>query len=153
MSRPFRIPSHRLRELIEAKKCLRGTEIKWKNEGKTGSSLRLLLDLIDGPFVDFVLYIAAGEIKDPTTYRAALVLDGERVRGVDFCEIERSRFYRPYLVKGWHQNVIDPNLLSDDLNRNRHLPLENFDPLDLEDFLRNLCQLWHIDLAFEEKLL
>ena len=29
--------------------------------------MRLLLDLIDGPFVDFVLYIAAGEIKDPTT--------------------------------------------------------------------------------------
>ena len=153
MSRFFRIPSHRLRELIEAKKCLRGMEIKWKNEGKTGRSLRLPLDLVDGSFVDFVLYIAAGELKDPTTYRTALVLDGERVRGVDFSEIERSRFYKPYLVKGWHQNMIDPNLLSDDLNRNRYLSLENFDPVDLEDFLRNLCQLWHIDLAFEEKLL
>jgi hypothetical protein len=153
MRRPFRFPSHRLRELIDTKKCLRDTDIAWKNEGQTGRSLRLPLDLVDGPFVDFVLYAAAGDLKDPTTYRGSLVLAGERVRGVDFSEIERSRFYRAYLVRGWHQNMIDPNLPVNDLNRNRHLPLENFDPIDLEDFLRKLCLLWHIDLAFEQKLL
>jgi len=153
MSRPFPFPSHRLRELIDAKKCLRETNINWKNEGKTGRSLRLPLDLVDGPFVDFVLHIGAGNLKEPATYRGALVLAGERVRGVDFNEIERSRFYKPYLFRGWHQNVIDPNLPSTDLNRNRHLPLESFDPIDLEDFLRKLCQFWHIDLAFEQKLL
>jgi hypothetical protein len=153
MSRPFRFPSHRLRELVESKKCLRETEIKWKAEGKGGRSIKLPLDLVDGPFVDFVLSVAAGDLKDPTTYRAALILAGERVRGVDFNETARSRFYRPYIVRGWHQNVIDPNLPSSDRNQNRHIPLEDFDAIDLDDFFRKLCQLWHIDLEFEQKLL
>jgi hypothetical protein len=154
MSRPFRLPSHRLQELIEAQKCLReGTEIKWKDEGTKGKSLKLLLDLVDGPFADFVLYAVAGDLKDPTTYRAALVLDGERVRGVDYSEIDRSRFYRPHIFKGWHQNVVDPNLAFTDPNRNRHVPVENFAPIDLTDFLRKVSHLWHINLALEEDLL
>lgn len=153
MSRPFRFPSHGLRELVDARKYPRETGIRWKNEGKTGRSLRLALDLVDGPFVDFVLHVSAGNLKDPTTYRAGLVLEGERVRGVDFNEIERSRFYKAYLPKGWHQNVIDPNLPWNDLNRNRHLLLDSFAPSDLDDFLRKLCRLWHIDLDLEEELL
>jgi hypothetical protein len=86
MSRPFRIPSHRLHELIDAKKCLRQAEIKWENEGKTGRSLRLALDLVDGPFVDFVLQVVAGEVKDSSTYRAALILEGESTR----CGLQRD---------------------------------------------------------------
>jgi hypothetical protein len=50
--------------------------------------------------------------------------------------------------------VIDPNLpLKDWKSRNRHDPLPDFDPRDLEGFLREVCRLWHIDLAFGEALL
>jgi hypothetical protein len=154
MSRHFRFPSDRLQKLFKAQKRLReGSELKWKDEGTRGKSLKLLLDMVDGPFVDFILHASAGNLTDPTTYRAALVLEGERVRGVDYNNIERSKFYRGYIAKGWHENIIDPNLASTDLNRNRHLAIENFAPTDLTDFLRKLCHLWHIDLAFEEDLL
>lgn len=31
--------------------------------------------------------------------------------------------------------------------------LDSFAPSDLDDFLRKLCRLWHIDLDLEEELL
>jgi hypothetical protein len=58
------------------------------------------LDLVDGPFAGFVLHVIAGDAAEVASYRAALLLEGERVRGVDYSEIERKRFYRDHLVKG-----------------------------------------------------
>jgi hypothetical protein len=49
--------------------------------------------------------------------------------------------------------MIDPSLSTTDKNQNRHVPLENFEPIDLEDFLGKICQLWHIDLVREGGLL
>ena len=116
----FRFPSHRLNELVKQAKCRReGTEIRWSKHGKQGSSLTLPLDLVDGPFVDFVVHVTAGDVAQPEIYRASLVLAGERVRGIDFSPIERRKFYRVHIPKGWHENVIDPNLAISDRDRNR----------------------------------
>jgi hypothetical protein len=154
MSRDFRFPSHRLQELIRAPKCpAQKAEVRWKDRGEKGKELRLALDLVDGPLAGFVLHATCGDVAEVTSYRAALILEGERVRGVDFSLVARKKFYRDHLVKGWHENVIDPNLSAADRNRNRHEPLENFAPTDLDSFLRDVCRLWHIDLDFGEAML
>ncbi len=115
--------------------------MKWKDRGEKGKELRLTLDLVDGPFAGFVLHVTCGDAAEVASYRAALILEGERVRGIDYSPIERKKFYRDYLVKGWHENVLDPNLPSSDRNRNRHEPLPGFEPADLESFLREACRL------------
>jgi hypothetical protein len=154
MPRPFRYPSHRILELINATKCVReGFAVRWEKIGESSAAAKILLDLVDGPFVDFVLHANAGKLDDPRTYRAALILDGERVRGVDFSQIERKRWYRTYIQKGWHENIIDLTLPTTSANQNRHMPLENFDPTDLDGFLRKTCRLWHIELPEEGGLL
>ena len=60
------------------------------------------------------------------------------MRGVDYSSIRRRRFYKPYIEKVWHENLIDPNLPTADINQNRHQPLPDFQPTDLSDFLRSL---------------
>jgi hypothetical protein len=105
------------------------------------------------PFAGFVLYLVASDVKDVTTYRAALILEGDRVRGVDYSSIRRRRFCKAYIEKGWHENLIDPNLPTADIKQNRHQPLPDFQPTDLNDFLRKVCRMWQIELVFEEGLL
>jgi len=56
------------------------------------------------------------------------------------------------LSRGWHQNVLDPNLSKSHADVNRHLPLDNFHPTDLTDFFLKAAELWHIDLAIEKGL-
>lgn len=77
MSREFRFSSHRLLELVASAKCpAKESEHKWKDRGSRGKELRLALDLVDGPFAGFVLYVFVGGVRDVTTYRAALILEG-----------------------------------------------------------------------------
>ena len=97
------------------------------------------------------LCVHAGRYDEPETYRAALVLDGQRIRGVDYSEIEVKQFYKTVVPKGWHENVIDPNLSTRDINR--HQALSDFQVSDLTDFLGKVGRLWHIELAFDEVLL
>jgi hypothetical protein len=153
MSHGFRFPSHRLLELIKAAKCLRsGQKAAFKDEGDKGKKLVLRLDLVDGPFADFVLHVSCYDAADPTTYKATLVLESERVRSVHYGEVERTKFFKKYLPKGWHENIVDPNLPTSEA-QNRHREVPGFAPTDLEDFLRRIAALWHIDLDFEERLL
>lgn len=151
---PFRFPSHRILEVVRAPKCPRISQrIDWESEGQTGKCLKLDLDLIDGPLVGLRLHVNCHDSSNPSSYRAALVLEGERVRGVDFSLTARKKFYKEFIPRGWHENVIDPNLPTSDPNRNRHLPLPDFAPVDLRDFVRLLAERWHIELNFEQTLL
>lgn len=129
------------------------SEVKWKDRGERGKELRITLDLVDGPMAGFVLHVTGGQLTEVESYRAALVLEGERVRGVDFSPIARMKRYRPHIERGWHENVIDPNLPLSDDKRNRHESLPDLDPRDLEGFLRDVCRMWQIDLEFGEALL
>lgn len=61
--------------------------------------------------------------RDFPYYRAAFLLASERVRGIDYSEIETKKFYKTHIHKGWHQNIVDPGLPADNPNQNRHEPL------------------------------
>ena len=107
----------------------------------------------DYPLIRLQLHVAAGMSDDPRTYRAALILE-ERVRGVDYSEITVRRHYKEVLPKGWHENILDPVRSADDRKQNRHEALNDFDPVDLKDFLAKVCRLWKINLPQgEEELL
>lgn len=81
------------------------------------------------------------------------MLEGERIRGIDYSKIRRLKRYREHIPKGWHENVIDPNLPTDQDDRNRHVPLKDFAPTDLKHFLHLVAKWWHIELEIESMLL
>ena len=148
----FRYRSHQLQEIVQAAKLVReGQSLQFKSYKEHGKHLELELDLKDGPLVNLRLSVTAGRFDEPETYRAALLLDEQRVRGIDHSEIELKRFYKVVVPKGWHENVIDPNLPTREINR--HVPLPEFSPSDLKDFLGKVAALWHIELALEKALL
>lgn len=99
------------------------------------------------------LSITAGRKGLPSTYRAAFLLNGVRVRGVDFDEQRRSKFYKSHIPKGWHQNIIDPNLSPDDPKGNRHEALKDWAISDFDEFIRKVCTLWNIETGMEARLL
>jgi hypothetical protein len=151
---PFRFSSLQVQEIVRNGKCLRlGHKLNWENEGQTGRKLALEIDLVDGPLVGIKLFINCHNHSDPTCYRSALVLEGERIRGVDYSLIARRRFYKEHIQKGWHENILDPSLPTNDPDRNRHPPLNDFAPTDLHVFLHLLADRWHIELDFEKGLL
>lgn len=127
-----------------------------KPEPKTnGSGLHLSLRLYlveEKVFVPMELHLRAGRKDVPASYRAAFLLANERVRGIDYSEIETKRFYKTHIPKGWHQNIIDLGLPASDPNQNRHEPLD-WTITDFADFIRQTCKLWNIDLKREEGLL
>ena len=148
----FRYRSHQIQEIVSAPKVIReGQSPVFRNYKDHGKHLELDLDLGNGPLVNLRLCITAGRHDEPETYRAALLLDEQRIRGVDFAELELKRFYKTIVPKGWHQNVIDPNLPTRESNR--HAPLPGFEVRDLADFLGKVADLWQIELSFEEVLL
>lgn len=148
----FRYRSHQIQDIVRATKVVReGQSLEFKKYKDHGKHLELDLDLKDGLLLNLRLSIHAGRYDEPETYRAALVLDGQRVRGVDHSWIEAKQFYKTKVPKGWHENVIDPNLPTRDINR--HLALPNFVVSDLVDFLGKVAELWQIELPMDEVLL
>lgn len=119
----------------------------------SGLSLEVRVYLADSAvFVPMQAIFKAGRKDVPASYRAAFLLANERVRGVDCSEVEVKRHYRIHIPKGWHQNLLDPNLDSSDPNQNRHEVLE-WTVTDFDVFTRQVCKLWNIDLGREEELL
>lgn len=148
----FRYRSHQIQDIARAIKVVReGQSLEFKSYKEHGKHLELDLDLKEGSLLNLRLSIHAGRFDEPETYRAALVLDGQRIRGVDYSEIAVKEYYKTVVPKGWHENVIDPNLPTRDINR--HLALPGFRVTDLADFLGKVSRLWHIELAFDEVLL
>ena len=148
----FQYSSHQIVEIAKSPKSVReNQQLDFKSYGDRGKKLDVNLDLMDGPLVNLRLSITAGQFDDTATYRAALILEDQRIRGVDHSYIEHRRFYKTVIPKGWHQNVIDPNRPTRDSNQ--HLPIDHFTPTDLKDFLKKVGTLWHIELNLDEVLL
>jgi hypothetical protein len=64
------------------------------------------------------------ELENPETYDASLLLANQRVRGVGYEPIGRDRIrFKERIPKGWHLNVCDPNLRTNDPKQNTHAPL------------------------------
>lgn len=149
---PFRHTSRQIAQIVAAAKVAReGQRMGFISYRAESLSLALELDLLDGPLINLRFIVTAGRPDVPATFRAALLLEDQRIRGIDHHDVGRKRFYRVVIPAGWHQNILDPNLISDDSNRHEALP--DFAPTDLADFLHKCAALWHIDLGTESTLL
>jgi hypothetical protein len=142
--------AERVRELVAAPKCVApGQKSEFASQGE-GKEISVLLELIDGGSYHLRLIITAGRIDKRESYAAALLLNNRRVRGIDHNKIERRKNYRMHIPKGWHENVIDYTAPAAD--QNRHDALPGFAATDLQDFLRQICQRWNIQIEFGETL-
>ncbi len=143
----FRYRSYQITEIVKAAKIVReGQSLKFKSYGEKSGVLDLDLDLKDGSLLDLRLHITAGRYDEPATYEASLTLADQQVRGSGHSHTKRARFYRTRIPRGWHENVIDPNLPTGHDNYNRHESLAAFELLDLVDFLRKVSERWNIEL-------
>ena len=150
----YPIPSHRLHEIVRATKCLQaGEAVAFLNKGSKGKKLDVRLDLVDGEFVGLRLFVHCGDHEKIKSYESGLCVAGPRVRGIGYSPVKVMRKYKAFIPKGWHENVIDPNLPDTDDDANRHIALPGFDPTDLQDFTRKSAKRWHIDLEYGEDLL
>ena len=140
-------------ELVNAEKCLaHGQSPVFTNSGDYSKELAVLLELTDGGLFHLKLIVSAGRADMPETYEGALLLNNRRVRGIGYSKIERKKRYKTHIPKGWHENVIDYNLPVTDGDQNRHIPLPDFTPTDLQDFLKKVCLHWKIQLDFTQDL-
>jgi hypothetical protein len=137
-------------ELLE-----KGETLPFVGYGERGKKIDLQLDLKGNPtLIDLRLHVRSADSFDPEMFEAALILANERVRGIRWHATGKKRFYGKQIIpKGWHQNVIDPDLSPDHPDKNRHLPLGYFEPTDLAAFFTAAAKLWRIDLPIEESLL
>ncbi|MGD9896239.1 MAG: hypothetical protein AB7T14_04050 [Candidatus Methylacidiphilaceae bacterium] len=150
----FRYRSDQIFEIVQAAKRFRnGYPKPFSGYGEKGRSLNDYLDLVEGPLINLRLHLRGGRVNDPQTYEAALILDDQRVRGIGYSPTRRKRRYKETIPAGWHENLIDPNLPSQDQACNRHLALSDFAAIDLKDFFESVCRRWNIQLSSEGELL
>lgn len=151
----YRYSRHRIAEIVNAPKCLsEGQELTVENSGTHSARFDTTLELVDGPFADLRFLGRAGRRDDPETYDSTLLLDQQRVRGIGYCAVARQNFRAKWRIPaGWHQNICDPNVPTDNPEWNRHEPLPSFAPTDFVDFTRKTAELWNVDLGWEDELL
>jgi hypothetical protein len=111
---------------------------------------RWMLDLASRQLVQLRFFVKAGIVSDATTYDDSLILENQRVRGVGYSLVERRRFYKVCVPRGWHENLDDPNLPPNDEASNIHKPLPDFSPTDLIDFTRQVARMWNIVLPSDD---
>jgi len=146
----FPYSAFQLEEVVQAQKHPRNWEpVEFSKVGNKGSSrqVNVFLERDDGRADRIRLTINVGSLETPSSYRAALLLEDTRIRGVDYHAVSRTRFYKEDIPKGWHEDVIDPNFDSSEPRKyHRRLPIPDFEPSDAEDFLRKVAVLWNIQL-------
>ena len=50
-----------------------------------------------------------GRFDEPKTFKSSLLLNNARVRGIDYHEFSRRRYYKEVIPAGWRQDTLDPN--------------------------------------------
>jgi len=151
----YRYPAHQIHEMTRAPKVLRENQsVTPEKVGEHGSKFHAHLDLVDGPsLVDLRFSGKAGRLAVNTSYSASLILDAERVRGVDHAPVGRKRLRtKERIPPGRHQNLCDPNLPTNDVRANRHDLLADFQPTDFTHFTAKIAGMWTIDLGWEKGL-
>ena len=91
--------------------------------------------------------VSIGSQVQVSSYSASLLLENRRIRGVDYHEFKKVRYYGKVVVPpGWHEDVYD--LTKDQGHDDYHsrLPLEDFAPYDATHFLRMVAKRWNIIL-------
>ena len=146
MSYPYR--THQIQEILKAGKRLpEGDSGEFKKTGKS-SLYETRPELIDGPFVDMRYIAKAPLLTEVTSYAASFLLANQRVRGVGYHPVGRRNFrFKKRIPMGWHLNVCDPNLPTNDPKQNIHQPLLEFRTTDFRNFINQTTELWNIDLG------
>lgn len=152
----FPYTGFQIEEIVKTPKHPRGWEpIKFEKAAKSKDSRRADIQLVreDGR-TDQIRLVIQGQIEKPESYRAVLLLENVPIRGVDHHDIERRRFYKEVIPKGWHQDIINPNIdPADWQNHHRREPLDNFNPTELNNFLSLVAGLWNIVLPEKNEFL
>ncbi len=145
--------THQIEEFLQKDKCLPSgdtLELEKMSKGGSGRHFDTRPQLVDGPFVDMRYLGKAPELDNTDTYDASFLLANQRVRGVGYNPIGNNRLrFKQRLPKGWHLNVCDPNLATNDPRQNIHHPLPDFTTTDFRDFINQSAKLWKIDLGWE----
>ena len=145
--------THQIIEILQKDKCLPPgdtLELEKMSKGASARHFDSRPQLVDGPFVPMRYVGKAPELDNPETYDTSFLLASQRVRGVGYCAISRHRFrFKERVPKGWHLNVCDPNLPTNDPRQNIHHPLPDLTTTDFRDFINQTAKLWKIDLGWE----
>lgn len=144
---------HEIEEILRNEKCLpHGDTLELETMGKSGGGRHFETRprLIDGGFIDMRYLGKAPELDNPQTYDASFLIANQRVRGVGYEAIGRNNFrFKKRIPRGWHLNVCDPNLPTNDPEQNVHHPLPDFSTTDFHDFINKTAEMWKIDLGWE----
>jgi len=149
----YQYKTHQIQDILSKEKCLTSDDtLELEQSGKSGKgrTFDTRPELIDGGYHHMRYLGKAPVLDDPTTYDTSFLLANHRVRGIGYNEIERQNFrFKKSIPRGWHLNVCDPNLPTNDDKQNIHQPLENFNPTDFHDFINQTSKIWKIDLGWE----
>jgi hypothetical protein len=77
-----------------------------------------------------------------------LLINAERVRGIDFHFLAQRRYYKETSPAGWHEDIIDPKR---GMIRKQSIELQAV--TDLHDFVLFVARRWNIHIEKEEELL
>jgi hypothetical protein len=145
--------AHQIEEILQKEKCLAPgdkLELEKMSHGGKGRHFESRPQLVDGPFFDMRYVGKAPQLDNPETYDASFLLANQRVRGVGYHPIGRQNFrFKGRIPKGWHLNVCDPNLPTNDPKHNIHLPLPDFSTTEFRDFINQTAKMWKISLGWE----
>lgn len=101
-------------------------------------------------------YDAKGLTDKQESYTAALVLEDERIRSIDYNMVRRRYMFSDEIVreKAWHENIryYSPEAV-EIVNEHETLGFEAFYPTDLQSFHLFCCNRWNIELAEDERRL
>lgn len=143
-----------IRAAVEAEKHPRDwASLDFEKSGDNSRRLDVALEREDGRDDRLRLVIRAGRLDDPTSYKASLLLEDVRIRGIDHHAVERRQFYKEVSPRGWHEDVVDPNRSQGEKGHHRRDALPDFNPTDLADFVKNVAKRWHITLPPSDETL
>lgn len=123
-------------------------DIKSIEQKNVGKEARIPLEIENNRAVIIEWVLRACHTNDVTSYHASLLIDSQRIRGIDYCPNEKKKYFKILIPKGWHENVFDPNTGED-----RHEPFDIGTLSDFEDFCGRVAKRWNIDYQKEGTLL
>jgi hypothetical protein len=144
---------HQIVEILDKPKCLpegETLEIESAKGSVKGRQFDTKPELIDGPFVPMRYLGKAPVVNDTKTFDASFLIAGHRVRGIGYNEVARNNLrFKQRIPKGWHLNICDPNLPTNDPKQNIHEPLPGFSVSEFKDFIEKTARQWKIDLGWQ----
>ncbi|MBX3178539.1 MAG: hypothetical protein KF886_14350 [Candidatus Hydrogenedentes bacterium] len=150
----FPYSGEQIRAMVATEKHPRDWEtLAFKKSGERSRRCESLLVRADGKYDRIRLIVCAGRVDDPHSFKASLLLEDTRVRGIDYHAVARRRYYKEVIPKGWHEDIEDPNRSPGEKGHHDPVALPDFEPLDLLDFLRKVCKHWNIELPLESEML